>query len=399
VTVATSEPVVIFGATIRSKCDLIRVTGAHAHVTVRGTRGYGLNPNVAGKTAGRFLTADGFDNVTVERCYLESTAGIYLLNYAGDDTPAETVRVVGNRAKNIDGRKSDGAGGYLTYNSRTPLAGGATQDGFVPVQFLQLDKVIAVPGMEVAWNEVINEPFVSRVEDNINIFLSSGTPASPLLIHDNYIQGAYTINPAQGNTSDATYSYDWDFSGGGILLGDGYSAANPARDPAYVRAYNNQVVSTTNYGIAISAGHDNDFSDNRILSSDLLPDGVTRIYGENSGAYIWNLYNAPPDRFYNNTGSNNAIAWSQQSGRQDYWMPDDAAWVAPLSISGPVTRAMELAELASWTAKLAASGQGAAPALTAPAAVAYTVGTPSTARVRRFGPRFGSPLFHSSLVR
>ena len=68
---------------------------------------------------------------------------------------------------------------------------------------------------------MINEPGKSRVEDNINIYLSSGTAAIPILIHDNYIQGAYTINPAQGSYSNKTYSYDWSYAGGGILLGDG----------------------------------------------------------------------------------------------------------------------------------------------------------------------------------
>jgi hypothetical protein len=59
--------------------------------------------------------------------------------------------VVGNRARNIDGRKSDGRGGFLDFNERRHREGGQVESGFEIVQFLQLDKVQSVPGMEVAW--------------------------------------------------------------------------------------------------------------------------------------------------------------------------------------------------------------------------------------------------------
>ena len=119
-----------------------------------------------------------------------------LLAYQGNRGPGQTVKVMGNQALNIDGRHSDGNGGFLT---------GPSDNDFV--QFLQLDKVTNVPGMEVAWNEVVNQPSASRVEYNINLYKSGGTAASHILIHDNYIQGAFPALPAtQG------------FSGGGILL-------------------------------------------------------------------------------------------------------------------------------------------------------------------------------------
>ena len=116
----------------------------------------------------------------------------------------------------------------------------------------------------MAWNQVINQPGNNRVEDNISIFDSSGTPSSPILINNNYIQGAYTIDPSQGNTSDSTYNYDWSFSGGGIMLGDG-ETTTLSQASGYVQAYNNVVVSTINYGIAIEAGHNETFYDNTII--------------------------------------------------------------------------------------------------------------------------------------
>ena len=79
-------------------------------------------------------------------------------------------------ALNIDGRRSDGAGGYRNYY-------------LLLRQFFQWDHVQNVPGVEVAWNEIIHEPGKTGVEDNISLYISKGTPCCPIEIHDNYIDG------------------------------------------------------------------------------------------------------------------------------------------------------------------------------------------------------------------
>ena len=109
-------------------------------------------------------------------------------------------------------------------------------------------------GAEIAWNQVVNQPGQSRPEDNISVFESSGTSSSPILIHDNYIQGAYAADPA----NDSSYT------GGGIMLSDG-STGVLATDPGYVSAYNNIIISTSNYGIAISSGHNDTIYNNTII--------------------------------------------------------------------------------------------------------------------------------------
>ena len=48
------------------------------------------------------------------------------------------------------------------------------------------------------------------------------------------------------DTSDGVYRYDWSFSGGGIMLGDGVGTT-AALDPGLVKAYDNQIVSTVAY--------------------------------------------------------------------------------------------------------------------------------------------------------
>ena len=329
VTVNTSAPVIIQNSNIRSRGTLIDASGG-VNLTVQNTNGYGMNPNKKGRYAGRFLKVDGFDNILVTNNYMEGTSGIYLYGYEGNHTAAQSIHVIGNRASNIDGRYSDGKGGYMT----------GPDDNYY-VQFFQTNSVHNIVGAEVAWNEVINLPGQSRVEDNISIFDATGTPSSPFVIHDNYIQGAYPVDPA----------HDTSYTGGGIMLSD--------QGSAYIQAYNNQVLDTINYGIAISSGHDNIFYNNRIVSAGVLTDG-TRPTAQNVGAYIWNQNKETT--FTRNQGSNNLIGWVQGSGRNDSWTPDASAWKNNTSWGGTITQDTLAAEYALWVSKLANAGVQIGPA-------------------------------------
>jgi hypothetical protein len=352
VIIDTTDPVTIVNSNVRSRSTLIATWVDHADVTIQNTNGYALNPNVAGQTPGRFLDAEHYDAVTVRNCYLEGTSGIYLDTYAGDHSSHDTVKILNNRALNIDGRYSDGAGGYLAYNLRTNLRTGVTEQGYDDVQFAQLAKANGLSGVEIAWNEVINQPGLSRVEDNISIYRSSGTSSSPILIHDNYIQGAYTIAPWQSDYSDSSYAYDWSYSGGGIMLGDGGSR-DLATACGYVKAYNNQVVSTSNYGIAVTAGPDMEIANNRVVSSGLLSDGRA-IAPLNVGIAIWDSNGDGAGTFFNNVGHDNLVGWNNGAGRNDWWTPTASSWVNNTSMSGTITPATEANELVLWRAKIAA---------------------------------------------
>ena len=327
VTIQTSDPVVIKKSRVRGSGNLIQAFNSNVNLTVSNTYGYGLNPNVAGKAAGRFLAVYQPTNISVTNCYVESIGGIYL---DGHGWTPQTVTIRYNRAHNIDGRASDGNGGHST--------------DFVWLQFLQLNNVQNVPGIDIGWNEVINEPYNSLVADNINIYGSSGTSSSPIRIHDNYIQGAYPGNPAQDS-----------YAGGGILLGDGDSST-VSDAPHFVRAYNNQVVNTSNYGIAIAAGHDNQFYNNRIISSGILPDG-TPIASQNVGSYIWDEYsNIAKGTFYNNWAHDNTVGWvgKNGAGRSDFWYPDctTGKCVNNTSLSDSITLNTEKSEYQIWLNKL-----------------------------------------------
>lgn len=330
--IQTAEPVTIENSTLRGRGNLIQTAVPHAQITVRNTHGVGMNPNAAGLSPGRFLSAESFDSIIVENNELDGTAGIYLLRYSGDFASNHTIKIVGNRVRNIDGRRSNGAGGYSKQTT--------------PAQFVQLDQVRRLAAIDIAWNEVSNEPGESGVEDVISIYKSSGTADSPIRIHDNFIHGAYPADPASK-----------DYSGGGIMLGDG--AAGTVDDAcAYVEAFANQVLDTTNYGVAISAGHDLSFHDNRILSTGLLPNGHA-VPAQNVGAYIWDTNHdakRTPSTFFNNSGSNNLIGWNKAGGRNDWWTPDATSWENNTSWPGRLTLKAEHAERVEWERKLKANG-------------------------------------------
>lgn len=335
VEIRTAQPVTIENSFIRSAGDCISEGTDHVNLTVLNSVAYALNPDVAGQAPGRFVSLQNFDNVHLEHDTLDGTSGIYLGYYLGDHTSADTIKVIANAALNIDGRHSDGAGGFLT--------GPADYDD---VQFCQIGYASALAGVEIAWNDVVNLPGQSRVEDNVSIYKSSGTAGSPIDIHDNFIYGAYPALPG-------TQAY----SGGGIMLGDGVGGSLAA-DCGYVIAHDNQVIATTNYGIAITAGHDSSFYNNRIIASGVLPDG-TLIAAENVGAAIWN---AAADPFFaNDSAYNNTIGWmgfnaSGQPARNDWWLPSATIKTGNVSLPGPITRQTELAEYVLFARKLAAAG-------------------------------------------
>ncbi|UQN09664.1 NPCBM/NEW2 domain-containing protein [Deinococcus sp. QL22] len=338
VLIQTSEPVIIENSNIRSRGNLI--SGFANRLTVRNTRGYALNPNVAGKAAGRAVNAEEFLNLRVENSYFEGSTGIYARAFRGNAAAGDTIKILRNRFKNTDGRLSDGAGGY--------------NGSHWVVQAILFNDVKRLPNVEIAWNEIINEPGKSRTEENINFYVSSGTPSSPFLIHNNYIQGAYGMSPS----TDTTYA------GGGILLGDG-KVLNPL-DSGYARVHDNQIVGTTNHGIAIAGGVDNQMYNNRVLSSGRMPNGQ-RLPAANVGLYVWDPTGAgklSPATFANNRMDNNVVGWTRvaadgNTSNNPTWFPNcglnTTTCVGNQNI-GTVTLEMEKQEFTRWQDKLSARG-------------------------------------------
>ncbi|MFC4454820.1 NPCBM/NEW2 domain-containing protein [Deinococcus sonorensis] len=334
ITIKTSEPVIIENSTLRGRGNL--VAGFRNRVTLRNNKGYGLNPNVAGRIMGRFANLEEAYNITIENNYFEHGTGIYLRSFYGDPSKGEGIRIRNNQLRNIDGRQSDGNNGY---NGKRNIS-----------QAVLFNSIQRVANVDISWNEIINAPYHSYTEENMNFYLSSGTAASPYLIHDNYIQGAYNADPA----NNATYP------GGGILLGDGQ-----ASDPSlmgHARVYNNQIVATTNHGLGIAGGVDNQIYNNRVISSGRLPDGRP-IAAQNVGLYVWDPYKLgqkTPAMFANNVMRDNFVMWTKVKSdgtttTNPWWVPDCGLnnTVCTGNVSGgTATLDTEKQEYQRWLSKL-----------------------------------------------
>jgi len=333
VRVATSEPVTLTRCTIRGRFILVASTVPHTKLTVTdcrlvagGRAGPGRHPDYA-------IEVDAFDSLHVERNRIDGKGGVKAKHWSGAGG-ARPVLVRANLVSNVDGRVRDARGAVT---------------GAEKLQFVQLDHVRGAAGVEIAWNEVRNQPGRSAVEDNISVFASGGTPASPIDIHDNYIEGGWPPDPVAGG-----------YSGGGVLLGDGGGDWSVARD--------NQVVATTNHGLGIAGGSHNRLVGNRVVASGELADG-RRPASQNVGVFVWHQpaatdgegARAAPDpgdnAAYDNAAYDNAVGWQKGDGRNDWWLPDCSGNCANrhLRDGGRITRADEAAERDRWRAKLAAA--------------------------------------------
>ncbi len=323
ISIETSEPVIIENSNIQSAGILIRAHYQNNDVTIRNTRGLALTPTIDNVRQGRFFDANNFKNAHLEHNFMEQTSGIYLANYVGDKSAKQSIKVLYNQARNIDGRTRNG--------------------GKEHVQFVQFNGVQGIRGVEIAWNEVVNTPNKSYVEDNINIYKSNGTSDSPILIHNNYIQGGYPVPATATN-----------HSGGGILLGDG-DPSFFAEASGFVKCYNNQVVSMLNYGIAVANGHDIEIYNNRVVSSGYV-DGQY-LNSANVGIYTWNSTNSndTDEYYFNISAHDNQIGYIKKGNwedRNDTWFRNIHVNRNNTSLPNPITPQTEQAEWTSWLEKI-----------------------------------------------
>jgi hypothetical protein len=187
--------------------------------------------------------------------------------------------------------------------------------------------------VEVAWNDVRNEPRRSRVEDVINVYQSSGTPASPILIRHNFINGAYPTRPASNP-----------YSGGGIMVGDG---GGDGKAPAYVTARQNVVLNTTNYGIGVAAGAHMRVVGNCVLSNGHLPNG-TVVRAQNVGIYAISIYNQ--HKLRNVAIENNVVQWKHPKRGEvnNFYIPDAKGVTGNSSYPRPVTDVLTTKLYSTW---------------------------------------------------
>ncbi|SNC66451.1 hypothetical protein SAMN06265337_1615 [Hymenobacter gelipurpurascens] len=258
VLIETTQLVILENCTLTGAGDIIQAANGQADLIVRNCTAYGLTPSEDKKDRGTFLRVAEARRLTVEHNYIEHLNGLIVYRWGGDGSAQQTMTVRYNSVKNLDARRRDGS---------YPRQGAA---------FVLLNSVRNLAGIDISFNQVINEPDQSTVFDNINFYNSSGTAQSWAKVHDNYVQGAY---PFPSTSSE--------FSGSGMTTdGDGSTAQSTV---AFLEAYNNQFVSTCNAAMNIAAGHDIYFHHNRMVTSGLRKDGV-RLNSTFAAASIFNSY-------------------------------------------------------------------------------------------------------------
>ncbi|MBC6699260.1 Ig-like domain-containing protein [Hymenobacter puniceus] len=194
----------------------------------------------------------GCSNITIEDSYFENLiGGIYSQNGTGG------MVVRHNNFKNMN--MADARGQFIQFNNCT----GA--------------------GNVIEYNYGLNIAGQSNPEDAINMFMTSGTPTSPLMIRYNYING--------GGPSP---------SGGGILVGD--------TGGSYCTIESNVVINPGQYGIANTGG-----TGNKILNNIVF--GRQQSF-TNVGIYLW----GGPRAVENSTVTGNKVFWVNSAGQQNpFW--------------------------------------------------------------------------------
>jgi len=238
---------------------------------------------------------------------------------SGDGSDGRSVRIVANVVREIDGRYKDAA-----------MHANANFVGF---------NVVHARNIEIAWNEVVNTPGLSAVEDNIGLYRAAGFADSPLRVHDNFLRGGWPVPADSANWSGSGVTTDGDLA--------------HADESAWAEATHNVFIGVP---MNIATGSHHRFFDNTYLSSGLMPDGQTinKCYWCVGG--IFNAYQAAPALFMDNKITNFTIGLNQPPFLPVSGASEGKAIDGTVLLPGPITVATEdAANVAFRNAALAAS--------------------------------------------
>lgn len=326
--VQTTQPVIFENSRLKAQKDCISSVLSGTNITVRNCLGLARNTTYANQAAGRFVSVYQPASLIVEGNTTVGGSGVY-----SDGSPAVggTVlyRVRYNRSINVDGRLSDGAGGYVFEVAN--VAGAY----FQARQMVQINKGTFPNGGEIAWNECLNDPFISRREDAINITSCVGTETAPMWVHDNCVRGGVPARP-----------YNNTFSGCGIVT--------EGATTRYLDIDDNYFIGHANIGIGLAEGDYINVRRNRIVSAGNVW-GVKQFMRNSSGCY--GMY-ADSDHI---VITDNGLSMLNDAGGQTTWYrPNPGAvgniYTGNYTFGAPTNEATETAEWEAWRAKVAAAG-------------------------------------------
>jgi parallel beta-helix repeat protein len=202
---------------------------------------------IIGPSADVGIRLDNCSNITISgNSFLSNEGGVYAVGCTGG------IKVDNNQFANPQG--GDNRGQFIQFNA----CSGA--------------------GNEIKDNVGESVPGVSNPEDLINIYLSNGTPASPIMISGNRFRGG----------GPSTH-------GGGILLGDSSGS--------YMVAQNNILVDPGQHGMGIPAGTNIKILNNQIYAR--------QQSFSNVGIYMYNIYGTTCS---NDTIQGNQVNYTKSDG-------------------------------------------------------------------------------------
>ena len=198
-----------------------------------------------------------------------------------------------------DSELIDSEAGVYALNSSSIVVSGNTisNAGRNPVQF---DKVTG-SGNVVSDNEISNQEGSSETEDSINIYQSSGTESSPLVVERNLI--------SDGGSSR---------SGSGILVGDNGGSHMVVRG--------NTLINPGQVGIGVAGGQNISVVDNLVFSE--------QFPWSNVGIYVWDQYDTDCEaievrgnvvEWYNSAGEVNPFYDAGNCGEVAGWHLNDSS--------------------------------------------------------------------------
>jgi hypothetical protein len=228
VTGTASGPVAYSGRSNMTISNLrITTTGSSPCISLSGCSNIIITNCILGPSGGYGIELSGCSNITIGgNSFMNNTSGVLAASCTGG------IFVVDNQFANVDGPSPDG---HL-------------------VQFRNCSGI----GNEISYNVAEDVLGVnSNPNDLINIFESSGTAASPILISNNMLRGG-----GPGGSS------------GGILVGD--------EGGSYINVTNNILVNPGQYGIAVPSGTNINIRNNEVYGQEQ--------HFTNVGLYMYMFY-------------------------------------------------------------------------------------------------------------
>ena len=137
VRITTRRPVTLSRSHLKGPADLIEcVSAPGASLTVRDCVGYGINPNIVGRS--KATSSMPAASASCSSSTVTSRTRASASTWTGTRQPRgdQTIKFLWNRGRNMDGRRSDGHGGYQTSQNDRDWS-----------HFAQLNHIRAVPGI------------------------------------------------------------------------------------------------------------------------------------------------------------------------------------------------------------------------------------------------------------